>query len=228
MGLFGKKTPPPPPPAPAGARVIAQGQANAKALDAADGKMDGKYYGAKIYSQSPQHSQYPAARRYPPAPQPQYPPVPQYQHTPRPQYAPAPTTYGHTAAPSYTRYSGPSYSGYSHGGTVVGANQYAAYALDAADGVIDGKHFGSQVYTAGGHTGYGYEPGSKVINVEYVYHEAAYPAPYEPYERYVPEYRPPPTLPYPAKPPKYVKARRPQPTPPPPEPPRPPTPPRPP
>jgi hypothetical protein len=71
----------------------------------------------------------------------------------------------------------------------LGANQQAAYALDAADGVIDGKHFGSQVAVAApvpavapqqvpqynlddpiDHRNYD----GKVISVDYIVHEPSW------------------------------------------------------
>jgi hypothetical protein len=58
----------------------------------------------------------------------------------------------YAAAPTYA-YGG----GYGYGAPAIAAqNQSAAFSLDAADGVIDGRFFGQQVGVAAPQYGYGY------------------------------------------------------------------------
>eukprot|EP00995_Heteronema_vittatum_P012216 NODE_8067_length_373_cov_436.524691_g6339_i0.p2 GENE.NODE_8067_length_373_cov_436.524691_g6339_i0~~NODE_8067_length_373_cov_436.524691_g6339_i0.p2 ORF type:complete len:101 (+),score=48.13 NODE_8067_length_373_cov_436.524691_g6339_i0:30-305(+) len=83
--------------------------------------------------------------------------VPAYRPTTfaAPAYAAPAYTRPAFAAPAYSGYAAPAYSGYAapaYGASVMpstygsySAGQAAAFNLDAADGVIDGRHFGSQV-----------------------------------------------------------------------------------
>jgi hypothetical protein len=101
--------------------AVAGSQAGALALDAADGVIDGKCFGANVGVAAP------AAY----APQMYSAPV---------SYA-APVSYGY-AAQAPVAYA-PAPTGYA-----VAPNQASAFALDAADGVIDGRTFGTPVAAA--------------------------------------------------------------------------------
>ena len=116
------------------APVVATSQSSALALDAADGVIDGKFYGSPVCGDDVHaRSQYCAllhrtALRI----------LLLQVGVSAPTYAaPAPVTY---AAPAYVA---PTYAA-----PVVAGTQSSALALDAADGVIDGKYFGSQVCLA--------------------------------------------------------------------------------
>jgi len=83
-------------------------------LDAADGVLDGRFFGTQLAVAGPQYA------------------GPQYAG---PQYA----------VPSFAPAFAP--GGYAPG-LVAAPTQGAAFALDASDGVIDGRYFGSQVAVA--------------------------------------------------------------------------------
>lgn len=166
--------------APAPVTYTAPTQKAAYALDAADGVIDGRYYGNQVAVNRPPHGHGHPHGRHPPissayapvayattapayaAPTYVTPATGYYQptrpstsraHTPMAYATSAPVTY---SAPTYvtpamhTRpaltYAAQSYAAPNYAyGTVAAPSQPAAYALDAADGVIDGRYFGSQV-----------------------------------------------------------------------------------
>mmetsp|Transcript_93459 Transcript_93459/g.157094 ORF Transcript_93459/g.157094 Transcript_93459/m.157094 type:complete len:378 (+) Transcript_93459:30-1163(+) len=105
------------------APVVAGTQSSALALDAADGVIDGKYFGSQVAVAAPTYA---APATYAPA-----------------TYAPAAYAAPTYAAPAPVTYAAPTYAA-----PVVAGTQSSALALDAADGVIDGKYFGSQVAVA--------------------------------------------------------------------------------
>ena len=129
---------------PYGGAVLATNQQHALAVDAADGVIDGKYYGNQVYSAAP-------------------------------QLAPV-TSYGPTYAPT---------SSSAFGGAVVASSQQHALAVDAADGVIDGRYFGKDVYNAGPsanrHPNFGpVDPRNydgTIVSVEYIEREQGWKPP---------------------------------------------------
>jgi hypothetical protein len=100
--------------------VIAGSQASALALDAADGRIDGRYFGAQVAVGAPAG-------------------VAGYGYG-----APAGVAgYGYGAPAGVTGY------GYgAPAGVAVAGSQSAALALDAADGRIDGRFYGAPVAAA--------------------------------------------------------------------------------
>eukprot|EP00993_Chasmostoma_nieuportense_P001093 NODE_2002_length_1308_cov_229.707028_g1905_i0.p1 GENE.NODE_2002_length_1308_cov_229.707028_g1905_i0~~NODE_2002_length_1308_cov_229.707028_g1905_i0.p1 ORF type:complete len:416 (+),score=38.42 NODE_2002_length_1308_cov_229.707028_g1905_i0:49-1248(+) len=115
----------------------------ALALDAADGRIDGRFFGSQIVGGG-----YGAVAQAPIS------------------YAPvraAPISYGgYAPAYSYGGYAAPAFGGYTaYGGYAASPYAYGAAAtpaaqLDAADGVMDGRHFGSRI--VGGGYGAGVAP----------------------------------------------------------------------
>eukprot|EP00993_Chasmostoma_nieuportense_P001909 NODE_2749_length_1103_cov_96.844262_g2624_i0.p1 GENE.NODE_2749_length_1103_cov_96.844262_g2624_i0~~NODE_2749_length_1103_cov_96.844262_g2624_i0.p1 ORF type:complete len:347 (+),score=44.94 NODE_2749_length_1103_cov_96.844262_g2624_i0:42-1043(+) len=122
---------------------------SALALDAADGRIDGRYFGSRIVGGGYGAGVAPAYSAYSPYAAIAY-PTPAYG-----TYAPAPAySYGGYAAPAYGGYT--AYGGYAASPYAYGAAATPAAQLDAADGVMDGRHFGSRI--VGGGYGAGVAP----------------------------------------------------------------------
>uniref|UniRef100_A0A7S4G571 EF-hand domain-containing protein n=1 Tax=Eutreptiella gymnastica TaxID=73025 RepID=A0A7S4G571_9EUGL len=128
----------------------------AKQLDAMDPPLNGMYNGKKIYVRGPTQAV------LAPAPAPIYtPPAPIYMPPPPVttySYAPLPPVVAPPAAPLPPTYIAGA------PGVAAAPTQAAAFALDAADGVIDGKSFGASVVVGAGAPAV---DDRRVVSVEY-------------------------------------------------------------
>lgn len=128
---------------PAGYPAAYSGSA-ATALDAADGVLDGRYFGSRIVGAAPRAY----GGRY-------YDDAAIYEGA-----APTYSRYGAGYVRPASRVYAPRYSGVGAYSPAGAYSSGAALSLDAADGVIDGRYYGSRIVDGGaryaGYGGYGY------------------------------------------------------------------------